>query len=83
MNSHIVRIGNSRGVRLAKPLLEEAGLSGEVEVRVRSGSIVITPVATPRAGWAAAASRLAAAEPHGLLDEPVTSRFDDREWKWQ
>ena len=30
MKAKLVRIGNSRGVRLAKPLIEEAGLTGEV-----------------------------------------------------
>lgn len=37
-----MRIGNSRGVRLSKPLLEQAGLEDEVELRVEAGAIMIT-----------------------------------------
>ncbi len=43
MKTRLVSIGNSRGVRLPKPLIEEAGLSDEVEIRVRAGAIVIAP----------------------------------------
>jgi antitoxin MazE len=81
MKTRLVRIGNSRGVRLPKPLIEEAGLSEEVEVRARQGSIIILPVAGIRAGWAEAAERLRRAQ-DGLLDEPTPTRFDRKEWKW-
>ena len=55
MKAHIVRIGNSRGVRLPKVLLEEAQLADEVELQAEPGRIVIRKAARPRAGWAAAA----------------------------
>jgi antitoxin MazE len=55
MKARIVRIGNSRGVRLPKPLIAEAGLSEEVELSARAGTIVISRVSMPRAGWSEAA----------------------------
>jgi antitoxin MazE len=79
MKVKLVRIGNSRGLRLAKPLLEEAGLTDEVEIHVAPGVLTITPVAAPRGGWAAAA---AAVTPEGLLDAASPTRFDDGEWEW-
>lgn len=79
MKSRLIRIGNSRGVRLAKPLLEQAGLEDEVEIRVEPGALVITAATSPRAGWAEAAARHA---PSGLLDAPGATRFDDEEWAW-
>ncbi len=79
MKARLVRIGNSRGLRLAKPLLEEAGLIDEVEIHASPGVLTITPVVAPRAGWAAAA---AAVDASGLLDAPTTTRFDDEEWEW-
>ena len=57
MKARLVKIGNSRGVRLPKPVIEEAGLSEEVEVRVRRGAVVITAASRPRSGWAEAARR--------------------------
>ena len=75
----LVKIGNSRGVRLAKPLLEVAGLADEVEIEVAPGVLTIRPSAHPRAGWAEAA---AAFQSEGLIDEMTATRFDDEEWSW-
>ena len=79
MKARLVRIGNSRGLRLAKPLLEEAGLTDEVEIRAQAGALIITAVASPRAGWAEAAAK---ARGKGMLDAPSPTRFDEEEWVW-
>jgi antitoxin MazE len=82
MRVRIVRIGNSRGIRLPKPLIEQAGLGEEVELRVKEGTILIQSFTEPRAGWADAARRLAAEEGSKLLDAPTPTRFDETEWRW-
>ena len=82
MKTRIVRIGNSRGVRLPKPLIEEAGLPDEVEVRARNGAIIIAPAARVRAGWKQAAQQLRARDEDVLLHPPTPTRFDESEWKW-
>jgi antitoxin MazE len=82
MKARIVRIGNSRGVRLPKPLIAEAGLSEEVELRVRNGAIVISSVSRPRVGWGEAARRIRERDEDRLLDAPTGTRFDDEDWKW-
>jgi antitoxin MazE len=79
MRTRLIKIGNSRGLRLAKPLLEQVGLSDEVDVEAAPGVLTIRPVASPRTGWAEAA---AASPADGLLDEPINSRFDEEEWQW-
>ena len=79
VRAKLIKIGNSRGVRLAKPLLEVAGLADEVEIEAAPGVLTIRPSAHPRAGWAEAASSF---EPEGLLDEMSATRFDDEEWTW-
>jgi antitoxin MazE len=78
MKARLVNMGNSRGVRIPKPLIEEAGLVDEVELHVRDGAIVIAPLRAPRAGWAEAAAALS----DGLLDPEVPTRFEDDEWRW-
>ena len=82
MKARLVRIGNSRGVRLPKPLIEEAGLTDDVEVRVRGGALIIMSATRPRSGWAEAAKRMRQRGEEGLLDEPTPTRFDGEEWKW-
>lgn len=44
MKTKIIAIGNSRGVRLPKVLLEESGLTQDVELRVKKGEIRIVAV---------------------------------------
>lgn len=76
MRAKLTRIGNSRGLRLAKPLLEEAALTDAVDIHAAPGMLTITPLAAPRAGWAQAAAAVA---PVGLLDAASPTRFDDGE----
>jgi len=79
VRAKLVKIGDSRGIRLTKPLLEVAGLADEVEIEAASGVLTIRPSAHPRAGWAEAASSFEVEE---LLDEMSATRFDDEEWSW-
>ncbi|HXV60424.1 MAG TPA: AbrB/MazE/SpoVT family DNA-binding domain-containing protein [Vicinamibacteria bacterium] len=82
MKTRLVRIGNSRGIRLPKPLIEQAGLSEEVELEVREGEIVITRPGSPREGWAEAAQALADRREDTLTDESIPTHFDLDEWHW-
>jgi antitoxin MazE len=82
MRTRLVSIGNSRGIRLPKLLIEEVGLRDEVELRVQEGAIVIRPAGAPRAGWAEAARELSECAEAGLLDAPTPTRFDQDEWEW-
>lgn len=48
MKTSIITIGNSKGVRISKPLLEESGLSGAVELKAVKGKITIVPAVTDK-----------------------------------
>ena len=84
MKTRIVRIGNSRGVRIPKPMLEQTGLSDEVEFSVVDGALVIRPVKHPRDGWAEAFREMARQGDDAQLDDPLTamSSWDQDEWEW-
>ncbi len=83
MRTRIVRIGNSQGIRIPKPLLEQARLTEDVELHVGEGCITIASPARTRAGWAAAAAALHERDEDVLLDELTPTRFDREEWKWR
>ncbi len=83
MKARLIRIGNSRGVRLPKPVIEEAGLEEHVELQVRSGAVVISSRRPPRAGWAEAARQMRELGEDRLLDKPTPTRFDEKEWRWR
>lgn len=82
MKTKIVRIGNSRGVRIPKPLLEEAGLEDEVTLRVVDGAIVIEAEVGCRSGWAEAAALANERGDDELLDPAMATAFDDNDWEW-
>jgi antitoxin MazE len=48
MKASIITIGNSKGVRIPKPLLEESGLGNDVEIKAKKGEIKIIAAAKPR-----------------------------------
>ena len=82
MKAKLVQIGNSRGVRLPKPMIEEAGLNDDVDIHVVEGSIVITSNVKPRRSWADSAKRLHDQNGDVLLDQANSTAFDETEWKW-
>ncbi len=82
VTTRIVRIGNSRGIRVPKTLLDVADLPEEVVLEAEAGRLVVTAARTTRAGWAEAARRMHAAGDDQLLDEPPANVFDDEEWEW-
>lgn len=83
MKSRIVRIGNSRGIRLPKVLLAEAQLADEVELEAEPGRIVIRRGTRPRSGWVEEARKMRERGEDGLLDPTTRTRFDENEWKWR
>lgn len=88
MKAQLVKIGNSRGVRLPKSVIEQVGLQGELEMVVRPGEVAIRPAKKkkrkPREGWAEAFKAMAAAGDDAMIDGPLPSltRFDEEEWEW-
>ena len=51
MDLSVVRIGNSKGIRLSKTLLEKYDIKDTVEVILEKGYIIIRPKSLPRKGW--------------------------------
>ncbi len=82
MRAKLVRIGNSRGVRLPKPLILEAGLGEDVDLDVQDGTIVIRPLRTRRSGWEESARFLHERGGDASLDTAFPTRFDRGEWRW-
>ena len=84
MKARIVRIGNSQGIRIPKPLLEQSGLGEEVELEVQHHQIIIRAAARPRAGWEEAFRAMAEHGDDALLDPDLasSSTWDEEEWDW-
>jgi antitoxin MazE len=84
MRIELVAIGNSRGVRIPKPLIEQCGFGDTVDLRVENDCIIIAPDRpSPRAGWEQAFRAANTAEADELLiDDGLLNDFDRDEWRW-
>ena len=83
MKTELVRIGNSRGIRIPKPIIEQCRLGDRVEMSVEDDRLVISSERAPRQGWDEAFHAAGPAEDGRLLLESVPSnKFDREEWKW-
>jgi antitoxin MazE len=80
MRASVVRIGNSRGVRIPKALLEQCGIVDAVDITVDDRRLVLRPIDRARQGWAEAAAT--ARSDDGLLDPETPTAFDATEWEW-
>lgn len=82
MKANLVAIGNSRGVRIPKAVLEQTGLTDEVELEVRGKQIVIRSARKPQEGWEEAFREMAARGHDKMLDPEIMFEWDENEWTW-
>jgi antitoxin MazE len=84
MRAHIVKIGNSQGIRIPKPILEQLGIIEDVDIKVENSQIIIRPVLNPRSGWNDAFRKMAEngddllVDADGIMPHP----WDETEWQW-
>ena len=83
MKVRLVRIGNSRGIRIPKAVLEQCGLQEAADLRIEKNRLVLVPERRPRQGWEEA---FIAAKPSSndelLLEALPSSEFDREGWRW-
>jgi antitoxin MazE len=85
MKARVVKIGNSQGIRIPKPLIKQTGLGEEVEIHVEGNRLIIVPAGRPRFGWESAFEKMAHSRDDALLDMDahVLTEWEEDEWKWQ
>jgi antitoxin MazE len=84
MKATIIQIGNSRGIRIPKPVLQQCGLGKEVDLEVRNKTIIIKSAEHPREEWGRAFQAMAEQADDRLLDETSNDEtsWDAKEWEW-
>ena len=84
MRARVVKIGNSKGIRIPKPLLEQTGIMNDVDLEVENNRIIIRPVTSPRNGWENAFRTMAQKGDDVLVmgDENISHSWDEEEWQW-
>ena len=85
MKTKIIRIGNSQGVRIPKPLIEESGITKEIEMILRDNEIILRSAETIRKNWEASFKKMGEQGDDVLLDQKEienSSDWDETEWTW-
>lgn len=84
ITTKLVKIGNSQGIRIPKVLLEQVGLTEEVQVEVENDRLILRAATKPRQGWDEAFQRMASLGDDQLLDGETIhqTQWDEREWEW-
>jgi antitoxin MazE len=81
MEVSVVKIGNSRGIRLSKTLLERYKIRDTVDLIMEKGHIIIRPLSKPRKGWDKAFKEMNATGDDKLLIDDVFQDENLEEWK--
>jgi len=78
----IIPIGNSKGIRLPKAILEQLQITDQVDLEVENRQIIIRPInKAPREGWADAFSKMHERKEDTLL-MAETNAAEGFEWEW-
>lgn len=81
VKTRIVKIGNSRVIRIPEALLHQAGLRRDVVLTGQPNQLIVRSARRPRQGWGKQFRAMAARGDDRLLDKPCLTRWDREEWK--
>ncbi len=80
METAIIKIGNSKGLRLSKTILDKYNIKDKVEVILEMGQIIIKPIETPRKNWEAAFEKMNIEGDDKMLMNDVFNDENFEEW---
>lgn len=81
MQVSVINIGNSKGIRLTKSLLEKYDIKDKIEVILEKGRIVLKPISKPRCNWEKAFQKMHSNSDDNLLINDVFNDDNLEEWK--
>ena len=81
MEIQVVKIGNSKGIRLSKTLLERYNIRDKLEIIFEKDYLILKPVSKPRSGWEEAFKEMHDNKDDQLLFEDVFQDENLEEWK--
>jgi len=83
MKTKVIKIGNSRGVRLPKPFLAQCGIEDEIEINIENKKIIINSSSIPREGWDIHFQTMRENKDDTLfISDSLQNEFDKDDWEW-
>ncbi|MBL4587401.1 MAG: AbrB/MazE/SpoVT family DNA-binding domain-containing protein [Flavobacteriales bacterium] len=80
MELSIIQIGNSKGFRLSKTLIEKYNIKDKVELILEEGYLILKPIASPRKDWETAFRKMNENGDDQLLFDDVFENENTEEW---
>jgi antitoxin MazE len=80
METSIIKIGNSKGLRLSKTILKKYNIKDKVELILEEEQIILKPITTPRKDWEKEFKKMSENEDDDLLIDDVFDDEDLEEW---
>ena len=81
MEVSVVKIGNSRGIRFSKTIIERYNIRDTVEMILDKGHIIIKPLSRPRKGWDKSFIEMHANGDDKLIMPDIFEEENLEEWK--
>jgi len=82
IRTRLIQVGNSRGLRIPKVVIDQLGLGGNVEIAVESDRLVIRSALRRREGWNEQFRRMAEGGDDALLDKYQPTHWEKTGWEW-
>lgn len=85
MKTKLIRIGNSRGIRIPKSFIEQSGLSDQVELTLGDNEIILRSADVNRKNWEDSFKKMAEEGDDFLLDQEEAehpTEWDETDWTW-
>jgi antitoxin MazE len=82
IHSKVVKIGNSRGIRIPCVVLEQVGLTDKVDMKVEGNRLIIQAAHYQRQDWETRFAEMAQQGDDRLMDQISTTGWDENEWTW-
>ncbi len=82
MQSHIIRIGNSKGVRIPLYILRQCKIKDQISIEVVDDKIVISATDRPRQGWDEQFRLMHANGDDKLLIDDTVKAGEEDDWTW-
>jgi antitoxin MazE len=83
MKIKLINIGNSKGLRLSKALIQQYNITEDIQLELKEDGILLKPLTKPRIGWSEQFEK--AVKPIEQQEKnwmEARNRFDKEEWTW-
>lgn len=80
MEISIIQIGNSKGLRLSKTILEKYNIKDKVELILEKGRIILKPIDSPRKNWGKVFEKMHENNDDRLMFDDVFEDENFEEW---